>query len=177
MYLKRTSSWIFCFIINLERQKLKFRKAKQNFCNADAEVNADADADISKWSWEPTMSYLGKKNSGTENRVGALLNFQILFAFDFSLKLEIRARSCRTAWSFQIFLMATCLFLYSWCSSYKLCTCCTKNVTCCTKKCYVNKKNISYRSYVAHRDYVSHKKLCCGNKINYEAPNKEAYVD
>ena len=39
------------------------------------------------------------------------------------------------------------------------------------------RKNISYRSYVAHRDYVSHKKLCCGNKINYEAPNKEAYVD
>ena len=50
------------------------------------------------------------------------------------------------------------------------------------KKCYVlhkkicQQENISYRSYVAHRDYVSHKKLCCGNKINYEAPKKEAYV-
>ena len=31
----------------------KLRKAKQNFCNADA------DADISKWSKKTTASYLG----------------------------------------------------------------------------------------------------------------------
>ena len=43
--MKRTSSWIFYFII--EREKLVF-------CNADADVNANADADISKWFCKTT---------------------------------------------------------------------------------------------------------------------------
>ena len=47
---------MFYFIINLERQKLKLRKAKQNFCNDDAIVNDHADADISKWSCETTVA-------------------------------------------------------------------------------------------------------------------------
>ena len=47
---------MFYFIINLERQKLKIRKVKQNFSNADADVNADADEDISKWSCETTVT-------------------------------------------------------------------------------------------------------------------------
>ena len=47
---------MFYFIINLERQKLKLRKAKQNFCNDDANVNDHADADISKWSCETTVA-------------------------------------------------------------------------------------------------------------------------
>ena len=41
---------MFYFIINLERQKLKIRKVKQNFSNADA------DADVSKWSCETTVT-------------------------------------------------------------------------------------------------------------------------
>ena len=45
------------FTINLERQKLKLRIAKQNFCNAYDDDNTD----ISKWSWETTVSYLGTK--------------------------------------------------------------------------------------------------------------------
>ena len=47
---------MFYFIINLERQKLKLRKAKQNFCNDDANVNDHADADISKWSCETAVA-------------------------------------------------------------------------------------------------------------------------
>ena len=47
---------MFYFIINLEKQKLKIRKVKQNFSNADADVNADADADVSKWSCETTVT-------------------------------------------------------------------------------------------------------------------------
>ena len=54
--MKRTSSWMFYFIINLQRQKLKIRKVKQNFSNADADVNADAAADVSKWSGEITVT-------------------------------------------------------------------------------------------------------------------------
>ena len=53
--MKRTSSWMLYFIINLERQKLKLRMANKNFCNADADVNANAEADIST----------NHKNSGT----------------------------------------------------------------------------------------------------------------
>ena len=41
---------MFYFTINLERQKLKLPKAKQNVCNADA------DAYISKWSCETTVT-------------------------------------------------------------------------------------------------------------------------
>ena len=37
---------MFYFIINLKRQKLKLLKAKQNVCNADANVIADADAQL-----------------------------------------------------------------------------------------------------------------------------------
>ena len=52
---------MFYFIINLERKKLKLRKEKYIFFNAEAEFNADADADISKWSRETTVSNLSTK--------------------------------------------------------------------------------------------------------------------
>ena len=76
-----------------------------------------------------------------------------------SLKLQNWAIRWRTAWRFQIFLMAIHLFHFSFC-------------TCCTKNCYVlhrktmlcQQVNVSYRSYLAHQNYVSHKKICCGNK-------------
>ena len=57
MYLKRTSY----FIRNFQRQKLKLPKAKLNFYNTYAEVNADVDAEIFKWSREATVSYLVTK--------------------------------------------------------------------------------------------------------------------
>ena len=54
--VKRTSSRMFYFIINLERPKLKLLKAQWHFDNADADVNADADADVSKWSCKTTVT-------------------------------------------------------------------------------------------------------------------------
>ena len=39
----------------------KPRKAKNVFCNADADVNVDANTNISKWSRETTVGYLGIK--------------------------------------------------------------------------------------------------------------------
>ena len=44
------------------------------------------------------------------------------------------------------------------------CRCSTKNVVLHKKLYWVNKKNISYKSYVAHQNYVGHKK-CFGNKL------------
>ena len=42
---------------NKPRQtKLKLLKAKESFCNADADVNADADMDASKWSCETKVT-------------------------------------------------------------------------------------------------------------------------
>ena len=129
------------FTINLERQKLKLRIAKQNFCNAYDDDNTD----ISKQSWETTVSYLGTKiqvkkiqsDHHSQNTQRFLNSICILI----SLKLENRAKRWRTARGFQIFLLAKHLLLFI---GDVLCTHVTymriKNFTYYKKNCSVNTK-------------------------------------
>ena len=49
-------------LLHNKPQKLRnLRKAKQNFCNADTDVNVDTNVDIPKWSRETKVRYLGTK--------------------------------------------------------------------------------------------------------------------
>ena len=71
--------------------------------------------------------------------------------FDFS-KARKSARRLRTAWHFQIFLMATHLFLF------------IHDVLVLNKKLESTKKIFHIEVNIVQQNYVHHKKICCGDK-------------
>ena len=92
-------------------------------------------------------------------------------AYENHVQSELCMEKWRTAWRFQIFLIATHLFLfihdvlYAHIRQHKKILCCTKTVVS-TKKIFHIEVN------VAQQNYVSHKKICCGDKKRYVTPKR-----
>ena len=77
----------------------------------------------------------------------------------------------RTAWRFQIFLIATHLFLFIHDVLYAHIRL-HKKILCCTKTVVSTKKIFHIEVNVAQQNYVSHKKICCGDKKRYVTPKR-----
>ena len=83
-----------------------------------------------------------------------------------------KSRRWRVAWRFQIFLMATDLFLFT--QMLFMLTLGSTKKSCIAQKTVVSTKKSMFHIEinVAQQNYVSRKKICCGNKKYYVTPRK-----
>ena len=127
-------------LLHNKTRMTKLLKTQENFCNADANVSGDADAQLLMLIFPDGPAKLQQLQKSRYRKLNlSIILISLLNSRLISLKQENLARRWRTAWRFQIFLMASHLFLFIRDVLYAH-TRQHKKILCCTKSCCVNKK-------------------------------------